>query len=217
MADFAANPSRGCKPFCDWSKEKRQRVYRRLVSIINTRIRHGFGLAIPKASYDFHSDEMFKKVYGKNHYVHAAKQVIALTGAWRNRYRIQGPTQYIFDRMSEGKGEIMAIFANPTPDLARNYGLEKDGYSIRDKAVFKPLQAADILAWQIYSHMKNVVTPGKDERVHTHPNFRLLRVRRSYLAEGQEVNIPMTLGFVTDGQIEDMVAKIKHYEKQAGV
>ena len=44
------------------------------------------------------------------------------------------------------------------------YGIEKhDGYSFEDKANFKPLQGADILAWQQNSHMRNVILPGKDE------------------------------------------------------
>src|SRR5262249_20109220 len=45
MAEFVAKPEMGHKPFCDWDNTKRTRVYRRLASIINCRVRKGFAIA----------------------------------------------------------------------------------------------------------------------------------------------------------------------------
>src|ERR1022692_3051925 len=52
MAEFVAKPEAGHKPFCDWDNAKKDRVYGKLASIINTRVLKGFGIAIPKAAFD---------------------------------------------------------------------------------------------------------------------------------------------------------------------
>src|ERR1700722_7871955 len=48
MAEFVANPDAGHKPFCEWDNPKKERVYGKLASIINTRVRKGFAIAVPK-------------------------------------------------------------------------------------------------------------------------------------------------------------------------
>ena len=48
MTDFMAR----AKPFNEWSQVKRDRVYYRLASIINTRVRMGFALGVPGKAYD---------------------------------------------------------------------------------------------------------------------------------------------------------------------
>jgi hypothetical protein len=73
------------------------------------------------------------------------------------------------------------------------------GYGFERKEIFKPLQAADILAWQMRSYMRKIWPLGKDDISFCHPGFRLLR-------EDQEVD----LGFFTKEQIDEFVA---HQEK----
>lgn len=48
MAQFVAKPEAGHEPFCRWDNEKKNRVYRKLSSIINVRMQKGFAIAIPK-------------------------------------------------------------------------------------------------------------------------------------------------------------------------
>ena len=57
------------------------------------------------------------------------------------------------------------------------YGMEKgSGCSFQDRGLFKPLQAADILAWQLNWHMRNVIMMGKDDVRDSHLNFTMLRI-----------------------------------------
>ena len=42
MCEFMAKPEAGHKPFCDWDNIKKDRVYKKMASIINTRISRGF-------------------------------------------------------------------------------------------------------------------------------------------------------------------------------
>jgi hypothetical protein len=183
MADFSAKPERGCKPFCDWDRTKRQIVYEHLVSIIKTRAAVGLAISVPKDEFDEEVPEFIKERHGKNHYTFAVRCLMGAISLWRSKFGHHRPMQYVFDRMTKGKGEIDAIwgreFDKPPDgeDWLELYGMTKDGYSFQSREVFKALQASDIFAWQMYNHMTNVIIPGKDELKNIHPNFRFLRER----------------------------------------
>lgn len=115
------------------------------------------------------------------------------------------PIRYTFDwemQHSEKRKEITKILDliigkpqnQPVADLL---GLEPQGYGFEHKEEVKPLQSADILAWQMRSHMRKVWPLGKDDPSLCHPGFKLLR-------EDQE----MDLGFFTKEQVDKFVADI---------
>jgi hypothetical protein len=70
--------------------------------------------------------------------------------------------QYVFDRMSHGKGEIIsAIEYHIASGRASLSGLESGGYSFQSKVGLPPLQAADILAHETYRGSVNeLIAPG---------------------------------------------------------
>src|SRR5262249_33854603 len=126
---------------------------------------------------------------------------------WRKTYGYCQPMRYVFDRMSQGKGEIMAVMdlAEEYPkECLEKYGAIKGGYSFEDKKIFKPLQAADMLAWETYNHMRAVVLrnssdPGTE-------NFQYLRRRPSKL----------TVAWLTDVQMKKMVDDMTEREARTG-
>jgi hypothetical protein len=178
MADFAA----GAKPFDGWNEEKKSAVFRRLANAINANKQMGFGVAIPKEVFDRvvpTLPEPLRIKYGKHHYTFAVKVLLTLIGRWRVASLIKLPMRYVFDRMGKGKGEIMSIWDNDNLrgwDALGKLGMEPKGYSFEDKAEFKPLQAADVLAWQLNWHMRKVILAGRRDEEDCHPNFRLLRL-----------------------------------------
>lgn len=212
MADFAASHDKSKKPFCDWDYVKRQRVYRRLAVAINDNKRVGLGIAIPKDFYDRQvrdTPDWLRWRFGKYHYTFAIRSFMGRIKAWREYYGITLPMQYVFDREDnpEARAEIELMWngLEKREDWAKWYGIESDnGYSFENRADFKPLQAADILAWQMNSHMRNVIMKKKHDDKDCHPNFRILR-------EDQEID----LGFFGEHQIRSLIEKeiayrIKH-------
>jgi hypothetical protein len=204
MADFAASHDKSKKPFCDWDYIKRQRVYRRLAKAINDNKRIGIAFAIPRDAFDrvvpTLPDWMRQKI-GDYPYTAAIRFLMGAIRDWRERYGITLPMQYVFDRTNDEKvkAEITAAWKNipNSKDWLNWYGIEDSGgYSFQSRANFKPLQAADILAWQFNSHMRNVILGGKSDSTDIHPNFRILR-------EDQE----MTLGFYTEAQFRFAATK----------
>lgn len=207
MAEFVAPPDQGHKPWCDWDNKKKTHVYSRLARIINENKRVGIAVAVPKEHWDTTPGWM-RGHYGKQHYTFAVRMCMTAIRKWRSRSHIVVPVRYIFDwamHKDEKRQEITKILDLLTKPqnqaVADMLGLEPRGYSFEHKEQFKPLQAADILAWQMRSHMRNVWPLGHDDESLCHPGFRLLR-------EDQE----MDLGFFTKDQIDRFVesnAKLK--------
>ncbi len=204
MVDFAASHDPSKKPFCDWDYIKRKRVYRRLAKAINDNKRIGIAFAVPQDVFNVVVPSLpswMQRRLGQYPYTAAVRFLMGAIRDWRERYGITLPMQYVFDWTTDEnlKAEVSAPWKNISDrdEWLRWYGIEDPkGYSFQDRGLFKPLQAADILAWQFNSHMRNVIMAGKNEPLDTHPNFRVLR-------EDQE----MVLGFYTEEQFRAAVER----------
>jgi len=201
MVDFAAKPERGIEPYCHWDGEKKRRVYKRIVGALNRNKRVGLGIGIPKDVFDGEVPKLpepLRKKCGTNHFAFAVRILMTMVQRWRMESNITLPMKYFFDRMGKGRGEIMSIWENiedsEWDDALRKLGMEPKGYSFEDKKEFKPLQVADILAWQVNWHLRNVILLGKDDKADCHENFRILR-------KDQE----MRLGFLTEANFKQTI------------
>jgi len=204
MADFAAYHDKAKKPFCDWDHIKRKRVFRRIAEAINENKRVGMGISIPKEPFDrlvSKTPEWLRWRFGKYHYTFAVRSLMGKIKDWRLCYGITLPMQYVFDNENrpDAREEIDLMWRDiqKREDWTKHYGIEReDGHSFQSRADFKPLQAADILAWQMNNHMRNVILAGKHDADDCHPNFRLLR-------ENQEVG----LGWINEEQLRTLIEK----------
>ena len=210
MAEFVAKPEMGHKPFCDWSREKKDRVYKKLASIINTRVRKGFAVAVPKKPFDEYVFHEFKQQYAKNHYVWAVKSVLGFIDNWRQQFSVGVPMQYVFESGSLGEDQVDAVWKECLlhKESERKYGIVPNGVMFQDKRHFKPLQAADILAWQTQNHMRRTVMIGRDpgDKRLAHLGFRLLR-------EGR----PMDIAFYSREQVRLAFERTKAYHAEHGI
>ncbi len=212
MTDFMASREHGIKPYCDWDQPKRDRVYYRLANIINTRVRAGFVLGLPTESFDLHTPQHFKDDLGKRHFTFAVRSALDLVSHWYAAYGSGKAVQYVFDRMGKGRGEIMAIFdiAKEGPELAAQLGVrpnEPDEIIFENKEFFKPLQAADILAWNMRTFMQNEISRGLPEApARIRPYFQVLR----------EAKAPVRIGFFRDRDLEKAANDISDYEERQG-
>ena len=210
MCEFMAKPEAGHKPFCDWDNVKKDRVYRKLASIINTRISRGFAIAVPKAPFDRFVFQEFKDGFAADHYTWAIRAMLDVISDWRAGNQIYDPMQYIFHHGSLSQDRIEQIWKSESKlnsDLtAVRYGMSPDGIQFQDDALFKPLQAADIFAWQVQNHMRRSVMVGIPSSARkAHPNVRMT-------LENKLVSIAY---FGTE-QLEDVFSKAKLYKQNHG-
>jgi hypothetical protein len=209
MAEFAAKPEMGHEPFCHWDVAKKTRVYRRLASIINTRVRKGFAVAVPKQPFDEYVFDEFRH-FAENHYVWAVKSVLAFIENWRQEFSVTVPMQYIFESGSLGQDQIERVWKECLlyKNSDKRYGIVPDGVQFQNKRVFKPLQAADILAWQVQNNMRRTVMIGRDpnDRSVEHEGFRMLKDGR-----------PMELLFYSREQVKQAFENTKASYRENGV
>jgi hypothetical protein len=77
------------------------------------------------------------------------------------------------------------------PSWEQHLGADRNDCSFQSEKVVKPLQAADILAWQMNSHMRKIFPNGRDDESLCHPGFKILRLDQE-----------MDLGFFTNEQLQ---------------
>jgi hypothetical protein len=207
MAEFVAKPEMKHKPFCDWSKEKKDRVYRKLASIINTRALKGFAVAVPKQPFDDYVFDEFR-LYAQNHYVFAVKSVMGFIDNWRQQHSITIPMQYVFESGTAGESQIEDVWKECLlhKNSEHRYGIIPNGVMFQNKRLFKPLQAADILAWQMQNNMRRTVMEGLDPDHKVHWGFRMLRQDR-----------PMELAFYSREQMRMALERTKAYHAEHGI
>jgi len=205
MAHFLAPKEHGHKPFCDWDNTKKDHVYSRLAKIVNENKRIGIAIAVPKKSYDA-VPERIRNYHGHEHYTFAVRMCLLRIAEWRYKCGITLPIQYIFSwEMGRKRKEIESIWENMHPSWQERFGIEPEGVSFQHHEHFKPLQAADILAWQMNNHMRKIWPLGHDTLDVLHHGFRVLR-------EDQE----MDLGFFTEEQVQKWVKRIDEDELTNG-
>jgi hypothetical protein len=209
MCEFMAKPDAGHKPFCDWDNTKKDRVYAKLASVINIRIRHGFAVGVPKKPFDQYVFQEFKDGYAADHYTWAVRSLLGLISEWRDQYGLHRPMQYVFHHGSLSQGQIEKIWTTESkqkPALAEHrYGIVADGIMFQDDAVFKPLQAVDILAWQMQNHMRRTVMKGLPARTNVHPGFLTIWEDR-----------PVDLLFYGTDQLKKVFDDAKAYKEKYG-
>jgi hypothetical protein len=208
MAEFVAPREQGHKPWCDWDNSKKDRVYERLARIINENKRIGVGVAIPKKLYDS-VPQRIRDHYGNEHYTFAVRMCIMQIAEWRAKSAISLPMQYIFDWEKPGTPkhqEISSLMTNVHEKLMPYFGLDTGGYSFQTKRTFEPLQAADILAWQVNNYMPKIYPEGEFNFDKCHKGFKLLRL-------DQEMNI----GFFSESNINDWLKRIETIEAEHGI
>jgi hypothetical protein len=208
MAEFVAPRDQGHKPWCDWDNPKKDRVFQRLAKIINDNKRTGIGVALPKSIYN-DVPQRIRDHYGNEHYTFAVRMCLLQIYMWREQSCNSLPMQYIFDWETPGtpkRIEISRLMETVHEKLRPMFGLDTGGFSFQHKEVFKPLQAADILAWEMNAYIPKIYPDGESDFDKVHPNFRLLR-------ENQDLN----LGFYNSKNMQAWLDMVLEFETKHGI
>jgi hypothetical protein len=85
-------------------------------------------------------------------------------------------------------------------------GSTTGGFGFQHKEQFKPLQAADILAWQINTYMPKIYPEGQFNFDKCHSGFKILRLDQE-----------MDIGFFSESNINDWLKRIETIEAEHGI
>jgi hypothetical protein len=200
MADFVAKRKQFALP--EWQDDhKRKRTISKLINVITTRATLGIAAAVVKSAYDEVVPSDIRPRLGKNHYTFAIRMCVAFVEKWRAKHNYTEPMQYVFDRLSEGKGDINEAFgiaASGAEDAIRRYGIYEDGWSFQSKATVIQLQASDIWAYENYRYAVDRFFPHHDHKKQLRESYRVLRTR-----------VPSEVRYMKKESLIDLVQKIR--------
>lgn len=151
MSEYAAKRP----PYDTWTNQQREIRFARLVEIINANTTCSIGVTLPRLEYAVAMGEISKVVPAKeygfsfNFIILMARFALAMKG------HIKPQIAYVLDRGMQHSGEIISIMdklgyvmdrVSPNHENVLGYLSART----ENKERFVPLQAADILAYQLY-------------------------------------------------------------------
>jgi hypothetical protein len=84
-------------------------------------------------------------------------QILAGIKAWLERNNFQGDVAYFFEAGHDSQGEANALMTRIFNNPSLRSGYRYAAHAFVDKEKVRPVQTADILAWQWATHMKRVL------------------------------------------------------------
>jgi Protein of unknown function (DUF3800) len=140
------------EPFCHLSPQECIPVEKELIRLINDHALLGLAVVVNEAEYQ--SWFAGRRVTGGSAYTFCCWQILAGIRTWMNRNQFAGEVGYFYeaghDSQSEANALMHRIFNNPGLKAGYRYA----GHGFVDKVKSRPVQAADILAWQQATQVK---------------------------------------------------------------
>ena len=145
MTDFANS----AKQFAGWDEEMKRERLPLFLNVINKYTIASVGFVLPRVAFDYLISHDTADYMGGPYGLLAAK-VFMEVGTMMCLTGVRGRVMYYYEDGAEGKGQVErlahALQASPT-NRERHRFLDLE---FKDKVDFAPLQAADILAYELY-------------------------------------------------------------------
>lgn len=159
MVDFAASQNQ----FKAWrdDKNRREKLLSDLLDIIKSHVYRKFGSVVYNPAFSRLSKEN-QEEFRLNAYVLAARACVADVAIWKKRENMSHvPTAYVFEEGDIGVGKLsdrMLADGHAKPlFFAKKPRVSAEGTPIE---AYSPLQAADLLAYEIYKVVRDVAKAG---------------------------------------------------------
>jgi hypothetical protein len=138
------------KEYEGWSNEKRVEVLKRLHRSIHRRILTGFASSVVVADYNEVMNPNIRRGYGEPHEF-AVVACMKYIRDWGNQNGYHEPIAYVLESGSDRQKIVNAVFNHMDEEQRREYRI--GSWTFADKRDLNPLQAADILAYEMTKEM----------------------------------------------------------------
>lgn len=161
MTDFA----NGAKAYAHWQRTTKQMRLARLVEIINAHVIGSVGTVIPTALFNRLFSAKAKAHCGGSYGLAATAnfvEVARIVRALNERGPWDAWIAYVFESGTLGAGQVLKSFQYNKNDPKQEEELRLLSLRFEDKRQLAPLQAADILAYELYRQLPKQL--GADPR-----------------------------------------------------
>jgi len=195
MTDFAV----GAGPYRTWGRQKSEYRFKKLVEIVNAHILASIGIVVPMKLYETVFSAKAKRVCG-GPYGLAASLIMIDAPKVLKKGSTDIQIAYVFEAGARGAGQVLKRFQENLKDPDNRKHFKLLSLRFEDKRRFLPLQAADILAYELYKHLPR--TLGLDQRAPRVAHLMLLAsapFRWGYVNEAELRKLSMVMSAAPEG------------------
>lgn len=175
------------KEYEGWTNEKRIRILRTLHSIIKKRVMAGFAVSLMLSDYEEIMTDEIKAYFGNPHQFvtiacmrHIAK--------WHYEQNYKENISYVFESGSGYDADVMRLLTGVINDERQANVYRVNSCSIENKRKLLPLQAADILAYEVTKvHAREVDSDNTRPVRQSVKNLRLPNINEWYYYTKKEL------------------------------
>ncbi|MHB8483398.1 MAG: DUF3800 domain-containing protein [Nitrospiria bacterium] len=159
----------------NWDESKRNRILERLILTIRVRAQIPISASVAKSDYQ----EVFGESPEISPYTFCALQCLARIGEWAEKYNHDEPIAYVFESGAGYNREFDKLREVLSGNETRKKRYRFGSITFVEKIKATPLQASDILAYEIYKENMNFIFPGKEIRKLRYSAIKLLENKPS--------------------------------------
>jgi hypothetical protein len=148
MTDFVARQQQ----YATWNDAVRAERLTNLIGIINRNVIASVGFALPIRDYYSIFSKIAKRYVGGPYGLAAISCFMDASKAIRSQHP-EARIAYVFERGVKGKGQVMKVFDRVCDELEVRESNRLASLTYEDKRDFSPLEAADILAYELYRYL----------------------------------------------------------------
>jgi Protein of unknown function (DUF3800) len=149
-----------------WDEERRKEFLRELHPIIRSRTRVAVGIAVIKEDWEAVMPEWFKEFFG-GVYGWCAHECVVAARVWceRSIRRYNHPINWVFEKATgiDGQRQVAQMFAELERDPIMSKEFRIGSLIFASKEVV-PLQAADVLAYEVFKQVENQIVDRGEKR-----------------------------------------------------
>jgi len=174
MTDFANRVG----PYASWTERDRRLRLARLLTIIAENTLGSVATSIPLKAFDDIFSRRAKLICGGAYGLASMVCFMALSDQLRDQ-SIDGWINYVFETGAHGAGQITTLFNHNERDPIMKADLRLWSLRFENKRLFLPLQAADILAYELYKDWPREEALREQQQGKRHrPRFPLLELAK---------------------------------------
>jgi Protein of unknown function (DUF3800) len=148
----------GSPPFDNMTKDERIEVEKQMIAIIKSYTTYGIAVTVEPHTF---AQIMPELPEAGSAYSFCAHTCLVGVKWWANQHKYRGDIAYFFESghrsQSEANNIMNKLFDDPQQRADHRYA----SHTFADKAKARPLQAADLLAWQWHTDRKRPASRGR--------------------------------------------------------
>jgi hypothetical protein len=180
-------------PYKDWDDFKYKRILERLILTIRLRTWIAVGATVSRVDYY----EVFSPSPPFNLYTFCALQCLSQVSQWANEFKRHEPIEYVLEDGAGYTQELHVLRNEISKSEARRKRFRFHSLSTADKRTMVPLQAADVLAYEIYRDMKNRILPEREDKQIRGPATALLDGRPRYVGHYTKEQLLSPISYIS--------------------